>query len=115
MGSLDEFVQNVRQWAADRDIDTQGTSAGQMEKVEEEVGELREATENLQLDFHNHGEARQETLEAMADAVGDTVVTLVCYCEVTGTDFLDACWAAWNEIKDRKGKMVNGVFVKEST
>ena len=29
-------------------------------------------------------------------------------------DFHDGVAAAWNTIKDRKGKMVNGVFVKES-
>lgn len=28
-------------------------------------------------------------------------------------DFVDGVVAAWNTIKDRKGKMVNGVFVKE--
>ena len=29
-------------------------------------------------------------------------------------DFVDGVVKAWNTIKDRKGKMVNGVFVKES-
>lgn len=34
--------------------------------------------------------------------------------EKNGFDFLACVDMAWNEIKDRKGRMINGVFVKES-
>lgn len=34
--------------------------------------------------------------------------------EANGFDFLDCIAMAWNEIKDRKGRMVDGVFVKEA-
>ena len=36
-------------------------------------------------------------------------------CMDNSLDFLDCCKAAWNEIKDRKGRMVaGGAFVKEN-
>lgn len=37
-------------------------------------------------------------------------------CQVESIDFYECCEIAWNEIKDRKGKMVaGGAFVKECT
>lgn len=39
---------------------------------------------------------------------------VVGICRREGLDFIDCCEAAWNEIKDRKGRMVpGGAFVKE--
>lgn len=39
---------------------------------------------------------------------------LVGICQREGLDFIECCSAAWDEIKDRKGKMVaGGAFVKE--
>ncbi|WP_432355287.1 MazG-like family protein [Sporosarcina sp. A2] len=39
---------------------------------------------------------------------------LVVLAEESGTDIEECTAIAWDEIKDRKGKMVNGVFVKEA-
>jgi NTP pyrophosphatase (non-canonical NTP hydrolase) len=48
------------------------------------------------------------------DAVGDILVCLVNYCKLEGLDLTQCCESAWNEIKDRKGHMIEGgVFVKE--
>lgn len=42
------------------------------------------------------------------------VAALAALCEHNGLDFMDCCEHAWNEIKDRKGRMVaGGAFVKE--
>lgn len=47
------------------------------------------------------------------DGIGDVVVTLICISMQLGVDFNECLKIAYNEIKDRKGKMVNGMFVKE--
>ena len=48
----------------------------------------------------------------MIDGIGDSFVTLIILAYQNGIDPTDALRRAWNEIKDRKGKTENGVFVK---
>lgn len=47
------------------------------------------------------------------DAVGDITVVLIGYCMQRNLDFMGCLESAYHEIKDRKGKVINGVFVKE--
>ena len=47
------------------------------------------------------------------DAVGDIYVTLVMQAGVWGLEMEECVEYAYTQIKDRKGKMVEGVFVKE--
>lgn len=50
------------------------------------------------------------------DAFIAPLLALVALCAHKGLDFMDCCEHAWNEIKDRKGRMVaGGAFVKESS
>jgi NTP pyrophosphatase (non-canonical NTP hydrolase) len=71
-----------------------------MSKLLEEVQELSD------------GLLRNDTAE-ICDAIGDIQVVLAVMCAQLGQD-IDACREmAWEQIKDRKGKMVDGVFVKE--
>ncbi|MCU2281264.1 MazG-like family protein, partial [Enterococcus faecalis] len=73
----------------------------QMLKVVEEVGEVAAA-----LARNNKNDLR--------DSIGDVVVTLVILAMQNDMDLYECLNQAYNEIKDRKGKNVNGVFVKES-
>ena len=50
----------------------------------------------------------------MKDAIGDVVVTLIILAQQIGTTFEDCVMLAYDEIKDRRGKLVDGVFIKES-
>ena len=50
----------------------------------------------------------------MRDGIGDVVVTLIILAMQNDMDLYECLNQAYNEIKDRKGKNVNGVFVKES-
>jgi len=43
--------------------------------------------------------------------VGHAAITL---CDYQGINFIECLNQAWNDIKDRKGIMHNGVFIKES-
>ena len=69
-------------------------------KTVEELGELANAI--------NKG----NKVDAM-DGIGDVVVTLICISMQLGVDFNECLKMAYNEIKDRKGKMIDGVFVKD--
>ena len=95
-----DIVYHTIQWAKERDILEQGTVRGQISKLLEEVQELDEAT-------YLYTEAE------MIDAIGDIQVVLEIVAEMLGINTEEAFESAYNEIKDRKGKMINGVFVKE--
>ncbi len=93
-------IELIQKWVLDRNLQTADPSK-QMCKTMEELGELAKAI--------NKG-----NIEQQKDGIGDTVVTLICISMQLGIDFNECLDYAYNEIKDRKGKMINGIFVKES-
>ena len=51
----------------------------------------------------------------MRDGIGDVLVTLIIVADLEGTNLLECLEHAWEEIKDRKGRLnANGVFEKET-
>jgi NTP pyrophosphatase (non-canonical NTP hydrolase) len=96
---FDSLIENVTQWASDRDILKKENAPKQLLKVLEEVGETAGA-----LLKSNDAEIK--------DGIGDSFVTLIILAKQLGLDPADCLEAAWNEIKDRRGKTINGVFVK---
>lgn len=80
----------------------------QLNKVIEEVGEIaHEITRN-----HYDLESLEQPNE-LYDALGDTFVTIIILCDILNIDPLAAMEVAYDAIKDRKGKTVDGTFVKE--
>lgn len=47
------------------------------------------------------------------DAIGDITVVLIGFCFQQGLDYEACIESAYHEIKNRKGKVVNGIFVKD--
>ena len=90
----------IRKWAYDRNLVHGATAAAQFEKLGEEIGELGRA-----LIEDNEPEIK--------DAIGDMVVVLTILAAQNNMNIESCIDAAYEEIKDRKGEMVNGVFVKE--
>lgn len=93
----------IIQWAIDRNIlgpTGEGTKYGQVSKTLEEVIEL-----NSSIFFRNK--------DGVCDAIGDIVVTLMIQAEMWGMTMEECIEAAWQQIKDRKGRMVEGIFVKD--
>lgn len=90
---------DIRQWASDRNLILGSTTDKQMLKLAEEMGELAGAL------------ARGKKPEA-EDAIGDMVVVLTILANQLGVRIEDCIECAWDEIKDRKGIMRDGVFVK---
>ena len=87
-------------WAKERGIFESSDPKTQALKTVSEVGEL---ADNIAKGRH----------EAAQDDIGDIVVTLIILCEMIGTNLHECLEVAYNEISKRKGRMVNGVFVKE--
>lgn len=91
----------VLQWGEARGIVQNSTPAAQAIKTQEELDELIDAIQS--------GDR-----EAMKDAYGDILVTLVMGCACADLDLVECFKGAYNEIKDRKGYLgVDGIFVKQ--
>ena len=102
-GQLVPFTMNARvvEWASARNLIHGSDPKSQTVKLGEEFGELCAAI------------ARGKTHEAI-DAIGDMTVVLTILAAQLGTSFVACQDEAWEQIKDRKGRMVDGVFVKEN-
>jgi len=92
---------NIRSWAKERGIYDAGDSKTQYVKLMEEAGELAKAL----LD-----EDEQEII----DAIGDMVVVLTNLAKLEGLEIEECIDSAYHEIANRKGKMINGTFVKQT-
>ena len=91
--------QKIRDWADKRGLYDKGDTKTQFCKLMEEAGELgRAVLKDNQAEF--------------IDAIGDMVVVLTNMAMLGGTSIETCIDAAYDEIKNRKGKMVNGTFVK---
>ena len=97
---MKDTIAKIEQWAEDRNLIKGATRQAQMLKLTEEIGELA------------HGIARGKE-DVVKDSIGDAVVVLTILAKQSGLTLEDCVNAAYEEIKDRKGKMVDGVFVRE--
>ena len=68
--------------------------------VQEEMGELAKAT-------------LEKDQDEIIDAIGDMVVVLTNLAHLNGLTIEQCIASAYNEISGRKGKMINGTFVKD--
>ena len=94
------YIKLIELWADERNLIKGATPPAQMLKMTEEVGELA------------HAIARGDKVLA-ADAIGDCIVVLTILAAQLQLDINECVKGAYEEIKDRKGRMVNGVFIKE--
>jgi|TARA_B100000900_G_scaffold187863_1_gene159239 NTP pyrophosphatase (non-canonical NTP hydrolase) len=90
----------IRAWAAERGIYEKGNSHTQYVKLQEEAGELAKALLN-------------KDKPEIQDAIGDIVVVLTNLAYLEGITIEECIESAYAEIANRKGKMINGTFVKE--
>jgi len=91
----------IRDWAYERNLVNGSDSFRQMTKLAEEMGELA------------HGIAKNRISE-IVDGIGDMIVVLTILAAQNNVDIEECIKFAWEEIKDRKGQMRNGIFVKET-
>jgi len=96
--SLGTLVANIEGWHEARNLIDGSTDQAQYVKLIEEAGEL---AGNI---------ARGKYI---GDDIGDMIVVLINIARRNGLTLKDCMESAWNDIKNRKGKMVDGVFIKE--
>ena len=91
----------VLDWAEDKGILAKSDPKTQCLKCVSEVGELADAVAVGNMDEVN-------------DALGDTLVTLIILADLLKTDLVDCLSEAYEVIRKREGRMVNGIFIKDT-
>ena len=88
-------------WADERNILSESDSGIQLLKCAEEFGELA-------------GAVLRGKREKVIDGFGDMLVTLIIAARLENIDIVHCLEYAYRQIKDRKGRIINGNFVKEN-
>lgn len=101
---MNNLINKINQWAISHGLD-KGNPKIEWMKVTEEVGEIR--------DVLLKPTKFTEPQAALKDAIGDTLVTIIVLAHQLDLDVTECLSIAYEEIKNRKGKMVNGTFVKK--
>jgi NTP pyrophosphatase (non-canonical NTP hydrolase) len=96
---LEELVNKIAQWHRDRNLIDGSTDKDQYMKLIQEAGELSD----------NICKGRD-----ISDDIGDMMVVLINIATRNNLTITECLEAAYNDIKDRKGRMVDGIFVKEA-
>jgi NTP pyrophosphatase (non-canonical NTP hydrolase) len=98
---LNQLEQAVAQWGRDRNIIGGGTPDRQMFKLMSELGETADAW-------------LAGNITEFKDGIGDCTVVLIILAQQTGTTLTECLSQAYNDIKDRKGVLYMGTFIKET-
>jgi len=91
----------VINWARERGIYESSNAQAQFLKGTSEWGELADAL-------------AKGNMDDTRDAVGDVLVCMINMCQFLDIDMTECLRQSVEVISKRKGKMVGGVFVKES-
>ena len=95
----EDITELIKKWAIERDLQS-GNPKAQMLELLKELAELG-------YNINKFGVGQ------IMESIGNIYVGLVVLCMQLGPDINDCIKAVYEEIKDRKGKMVDGIFVKE--
>lgn len=96
---IEDITELIKKWATERDL-MFGQPTAQMVKLMEEVGELANGV-------------NKDREGQIIDSIGDIYVVLVILCMQLDLDINGCIKAAYEKIKNRKGKLVDGLFVEE--
>ena len=96
-----ELIERVLDWSYARNIINGSDYKSQYMKAQSELGELADAL-------------LKGNKDETEDAIGDVLVCLINLAEQCDTSLELCLHKAYEQIKDRKGVMWNGAFVKET-
>ena len=92
------IIDKVIQWHEDRNLIEGSTDKDQVLKLQQELGELSDSV------------CKQKDVK---DDLGDMMVIMLNIMKRNNVTMKECLETAYNDIKDRKGKMVDGIFIKE--
>ena len=125
--NYEELSALVLQWGEDKGIFAKSTPLRQLDKTQEELDETKEAlqklasltdqeilSEKLLTDDPDTLDLEEDALAEAKDGIGDMLVTIILLAKMVNMDTVDCLQSAYDVIKKRTGKMVDGQFVKDN-
>lgn len=100
----------VLEWADEKDLLHEENTEKQFMKFIEEVFEFKTEMDNYDFHIGNH---KRFFYKKMKTEMGDVFVTLIILCKQLGITPAECLELAYKKISKRKGKTINGIFVKE--
>lgn len=104
--NFEELKTKVEEWAKEKDLLHEENTDKQFMKFIEEVFEFKSEMDLLEM---SNGVNLIDTKLEM----GDIFVTLIILCNQLGIDCVECLQLAYEKISKRKGKTIDGIFVKE--
>jgi NTP pyrophosphatase (non-canonical NTP hydrolase) len=95
---IDIILDAIIKWHYDRNLIEGSTDKDQVLKLMQELGELSDSV------------CKGKDIR---DDIGDMLVVMLNIMTRNNVTIEDCLLQAWGDIKDRKGKMIDGIFVKE--
>lgn len=121
---FEELNKKVIDWAQEKGILDASNPVKQLSKTQEELDETMDALIKIRdlhdpkqpslIDVGNKQALIDQYNDEVVDGIGDMLVTIIILAELCNVDPQHCLQVAYDEIKGRKGKMVDGLFVKES-
>ena len=123
METFEELQDKILDWAQERGILDASNPIKQLSKTQEELDEtmdallkLKDLKEQEQLSFAaSKKDLESDYKEEIVDGIGDMLVTIIILAELCDFDSVECLSVAYDEIKNRKGEMRDGLFVKEES
>lgn len=97
--NFNHYASLISQWHVDRNLIDGSTDKDQVLKLMQELGELSDSV------------CKGKDIR---DDIGDMLVVMINILDRNNLTFDECLATAWDDIKDRKGRMVDGIFVKEA-
>lgn len=107
---FEELQEKVLEWADIHDLLHEENAGKQFLKFVEEVFEFKTEMDNL---LSYAFPCFKVAVERMELEMGDVFVTLIILCKQLGIDPQRCLELAYDKIKNRHGKTIDGTFVKE--
>jgi NTP pyrophosphatase (non-canonical NTP hydrolase) len=119
---FENLQDKVLDWAEEKGIIENSNPLKQLEKTQEELDETKDALQkikdlehpDLPLSNLSKSPAYDKLQDEVADGIGDMLVTIIILAELAELDAVSCLRLAYDEIKERKGEMRDGLFVKEA-
>tara|TARA_R100000008_G_scaffold84430_2_gene71805 strand:+ start:17644 stop:18042 length:399 start_codon:yes stop_codon:yes gene_type:complete len=92
------LVENITNWHHERNLIDGSSDKDQVLKLMQELGELSDSV------------CKEKDIK---DDIGDMLVVMINICVRNDLSLYECLRTAYEDIKDRKGRMVDGIFVKE--
>lgn len=110
--TFEQLRENVELWANDKDLLHSENAEKQFMKFIEEVFEFKTEMD-MCMKFFNPNLKMWQTDKDVKLEMGDIFVTLIVLCKQLGIDCVECLEMAYEKISKRKGKTIDGTFVKE--